>query len=42
MHMQVRVYQDSNYIMQGQSNVFTTGQAKLDPEDYAIKCVGVQ
>ena len=25
---------------QGRRNVFTTGQAKLDPEDYAIKCVG--
>ena len=25
---------------QGQRNVFTTGQAKLDPENYAIKCVG--
>ena len=27
-------------ILQGQRNVFTTGQVKLDPEDYAIKCVG--
>ena len=25
---------------QGQGNVFITGQAKLDTEDYAIKCVG--
>ena len=25
---------------QGQRNVFTTGPAKLDYEDYAIKCVG--
>ena len=25
---------------QGQRNVFTTDQAKLHPEDYAIKCVG--
>ena len=24
----------------GQRTVFTTGQAKLDSEDYAIKCVG--
>ena len=28
-------------ILQGQRN-FTTGQAKLDPEDYAIKCVSGQ
>ena len=28
--------------MQGQRNVFTTGPAKLDHEDYAIKCVGSQ
>ena len=27
---------------QGQRNVFTTGPAKLDHEDYAIKCVGSQ
>ena len=26
---------------QGRRNVFTTGLAKLDHEDYAIKCVGV-
>ena len=25
---------------QGWRNVFITGQAKLDPEDYAIKCMG--
>ena len=25
---------------QDQRNVFTTCQAKLDPEGYAIKCVG--
>ena len=29
-------------IIQGRRNVFTTGQAKLDPEDYAIKWVGGQ
>ena len=28
--------------LQGQRNVFTTGPAKLDHEDYAIKCVGGQ
>ena len=27
-------------MFQGQRNVLTTGQAKLDHEDYAIKCVG--
>ena len=27
---------------QGWRNVFTTGPAKLDYEEYAIKCVGVQ
>ena len=26
--------------IQGQRNVFITGPAKLDHEDYAIKCVG--
>ena len=26
--------------IQGQRNVFITGQAKFDPEDYAIKCMG--
>ena len=25
---------------QGWRNVFTTGPAKLDPKDYAIKCMG--
>ena len=31
----------SFYIIQrGRRNVFTTGLAKLDHEDYAIKCVG--
>ena len=29
-------------IKQGQRNVFTTGPTKLDPKDYAIKCVGGQ
>ena len=28
------------YVCQGQRNVFKTDQAKLDPEDYAIKCMG--
>ena len=28
--------------VQGRRNVFTTGPAKLDHEDYAIKCVGGQ
>ena len=28
--------------MQGRRNVFTTGPAKLDHEDYTIKCVGVR
>ena len=28
--------------MQGRRNVFTTGPAKLDHEDYAIKCIGGQ
>ena len=27
-------------IDQGRRNVFTTGPAKLDYEDYAIKCMG--
>ena len=27
-------------MIQGRRNVFTTGQAKLDHEDYAIKFVG--
>ena len=27
-------------VIQGRWNVFTTGPAKLDHEDYAIKCVG--
>ena len=27
-------------LTQGRRNVFTTGPAKLDHEDYAIKCVG--
>ena len=27
-------------VSQGRRNVFTTGQAKVDPEDYAIKHVG--
>ena len=30
------------YVHQGRQNVFTTGPAKLDHEDYAIKCVGGQ
>ena len=30
------------YVTQDQRNVFTTGPAKLDHEDYAIKCVGGQ
>ena len=29
-------------LQQCQRNVFTTGPAKLNPKDYAIKCVGVQ
>ena len=29
-------------LKQGQRNVFITGEAKLDPEEYAIKCVGGQ
>ena len=36
---------DNNFIItlniaQGWRNVFTTGPAKLDHEDYAIKCMG--
>ena len=30
-----RFYRD----LQGRRNVFITGQAKLDHEDYAIKCM---
>ena len=26
--------------IQGNSKVFTTGQARVNPEDYVIKCVG--
>ena len=28
------------YIFQGQRMLFITAQAKLNPEDYLIKCVG--
>ena len=27
---------------QGRSKVFTTGQARFNPEQYVIKCVGSQ
>ena len=30
------------YLNRARGNVFITGEAKLDPEDYAIKCVGGQ
>ena len=29
-----------SYLEQDRRNVFRTGPAKLDPKDYAIKCVG--
>ena len=29
-----------SYRFQGRSKVFTTGQARVDPEHYVIKCVG--
>ena len=32
-------YIDS-YLVQGRSKVFTTGQARFNPEHYVIKCVG--
>ena len=28
--------------LQGRSKVFTTGQARFNPEHYVIKCVGVR
>ena len=28
------------YMHQGRRKLFITGQAKLNPEDYSIKCVG--
>ena len=31
---------EEDITMQGQRNAFTTGPAKLNHEDYAIKCVG--
>ena len=30
------------FLIRGRRNVFTTGQAKLDAKDYAIKCTGVR
>ena len=45
----VRIYQVNlkqgcaiTYILQGRRNVFTTSLAKLNHEDYTIKCVGGQ
>ena len=31
---------DLNLYEQGHRKVFTTGQAKINPEHYVIKCVG--
>ena len=29
-----------NIVNQGRSKVFTTGQARINPEHYVIKCMG--
>ena len=42
VHMQCSSSAAHAVSSQGQRNVFTTDPAKLDHEDYAIKCVGGQ